>query len=206
MKDPNPAGPRGMSDQNPPMPRQHGHSTNTHSKRNQTSGLDICTYNVRTLSSEEKLLELYEALKNIKFDILGLAETRRLGCEIKEYPDHIFCYIGQTRGLHGVGFLIKKELKANIVNFTGISERIALLQLKFDDTKISVIQAYAPTESSSDDELELFYRDLRKAHTLADDTVLVIGDFNAKIGLPTQEEHLVMGNMAMGNGTYEAND
>lgn len=98
-----------------------------------------------------------------------------------------------------MGFLIKKILKNNITNFTGISERVALLQLKFEEFYISIIQTYAPTESSSDDEISKFYNDIKKAHTLADHNVLVIGDFNAKIGQPRVEESLIMGKYGYGN-------
>lgn len=52
--------------------------------------LKICTYNVRTLASTERFLELTNALKNIKWDIVGLAETRKMGCQIEEYSDIIF--------------------------------------------------------------------------------------------------------------------
>ena len=144
--------------------------------------LKICTYNVRSLSSTERYLELIYALENINFDVLGLAEVRRMGSNIEEYKEYILCYIGETKGLHGVGFLIKKSLKNNIINFTGISERVALLKLKFEDFAISIIQVYAPTESSNEDDINKFYTDIRKAHDIADDKLLVIGDWNAKIG------------------------
>lgn len=37
----------------------------------------LCSLNVRTLKSEEKLLELENALNNIKWHVIGLAEIRR---------------------------------------------------------------------------------------------------------------------------------
>lgn len=85
----------GATDQNPP-----------------TQTLHICTLNTRSLLSTERLLELKEALSNINYDIVGLAEVRRTGYAVLEDTDHIFCYYGETKGLHGVGFLIKKELES----------------------------------------------------------------------------------------------
>ncbi|CAF4764515.1 unnamed protein product [Pieris macdunnoughi] len=84
-----------------------------------------------------------------------------MGCSIEEYEDYIFCYIGETLGLHGVGFLIKKYFKNNIVNFTGISERVAFIKLKFKNLSITLIQVYAPTESAAEEEIHKFYEDLR---------------------------------------------
>lgn len=162
--------------------------------------LKIATYNVRSLSSTEKYTELMYALQNINIDILGLAETRRMGCKIEEHDNHIFCYVGETPGLYGVGFLIKKEHKTNIINFTGLSERVALLQLTFNGRDLSIIQAYAPTETAKEEEVEAFYKTLKEAHNLAENckNLMVIGDFNAKIGMPKPSENLIMGRYGYG--------
>lgn len=160
--------------------------------------MNICTYNVRSLASTERYLELNNALAYINHDIIGLSEVRRMGCNIEEYENYIFCYIGQTKGLHGVGFLIKKKLKNQIKNFIGISERVALLQLKFEDIDFSIIQAYAPTEKSNKEEVQKFYNDIKEAHKIADNKVIVMGDFNAKIGHPKKEENIIMGNYGYG--------
>lgn len=183
---PNPAGPRGASDQNPPNFNQKLRS------------LKICTYNVRSLSSTERFIELTEALEEIDHDVVGLAEVRRNGCDIEEHTKHIFCFKGETKGLFGVGFLIKKQLKECIVNFTGISERVAILKLRINNETVSLIQVYAPTAKSKDEEIEKFYNDLTSAHDLIDETVLVMGDFNAKIGKPQQHEQLILGQYGYG--------
>ena len=154
--------------------------------------LYIITFNVRTLSTYEKLIELNEAIKNIKFDIIGLSETRRLGTTIEEYKNFIFCYTGFTQGLYGVGFLIKKCYKENIENFTSFSDRVALLNLDMQGNKLSLIQVYAPTESAKEGEIEVFYTNLCKAIDLAHKTYIIMGDFNAKIGYPKTGEYLIM--------------
>lgn len=121
-----------------------------------------------------------------------------MGCRIEEYNDLIFCYIGETKGLHGVGFLIKKKFKNNITNFIGISERIALLQVKFECLSLSLIQAYAPTERSTQDEIDKFYKDIEYAHTMTEGMIIVMGDFNAKIGCPKADYYPVMGKHGYG--------
>ena len=47
--------------------------------------LHIATYNVCSLLGEDKLMELEQELNEIKWDIVGLAETRRHG-ECFEQP------------------------------------------------------------------------------------------------------------------------
>lgn len=107
--------------------------------------LYILTYNVRTLSSHGRLIELSEAFRNVKFDIIGLSEIRRSGTKVKEYEDYILCHTGHQPGKYGVGFLLKKNHKENIESYTGITDRVAILNLNIQGNKISLIQVYAPT-------------------------------------------------------------
>lgn len=66
-----------------------------------------------------------------------MSEVRRLGTQIEEYVDFILCYISQTPGQYGVGFLVRKNLKENIESFTGLSIRVAMLtRHAFPRTKI----------------------------------------------------------------------
>lgn len=154
--------------------------------------LYILTYNVRTLSTYGKLIELTEALKNVNFDIIGLSETRRLGIKIEEYENCILCHSGLTQGQYGVGFLIKSDHKKCIESFIGISDRIALLNLNIQNKQLSIIQVYAPTEAARDEEIDSFYADLYRAMEIAHHSYIIMGDLNAKIGQPRSEEYLIM--------------
>lgn len=97
-------------------------SNHLNSRQNSKNQLYIATYNVRTLSSYERVIELREAVMNIKYDIIGISEVRRSGNKISEYEDFILCYTGQTPGKYGVGFIIKKYLKQYVESYIGISE------------------------------------------------------------------------------------
>ncbi|CAH2085157.1 unnamed protein product [Euphydryas editha] len=152
----------------------------------------LATYNIRTLSTYERLIELTEALKNIKFDILGLSEVRRFGNKIDDYGELILCYTGETAGKHGVGFIVKQHWKKHIESYIGISERVAILNLNINNRKISLIQVYVPTESASKDDIDKFYETLNEAMKIAHKEVHVMGDFNAKIGQPRADEYLIM--------------
>lgn len=153
--------------------------------------LYLVTYNVRTLSGYEHLIELTEAFKNIKFDIIGMSETRRQGIKIQEYDDYILCHSGVIPGQYGVGFLVHKKHKNNIESFTGFTDRVAILNLNIQGNKISLIQVYAPTEAAEEDKLELFYENVNKALKQVHQTLIIMGDFNAKIGQPRRDEYLV---------------
>lgn len=97
-----------------------------------------------------------------------------------------------------MGFIIKKKYKNNITNFIGISERVALLQVKFECFCLTIIQAYSPTERSTEEEIEKFYKDIEFALTKTEGKVIVMGDFNAKIGCPKTNNYPVMGKHGYG--------
>ncbi|GBP75351.1 Craniofacial development protein 2 [Eumeta japonica] len=167
--------------------------TNSSTKENNLiNQLYITTYNVRTLSSQERLIELTEALKNVKNDIIGLCEVRRLGSKITEYENFIFCHTGESPGKYGVGFIIKKYLKQYLESYIGLSERVALLHLSLPGKKLTIIQIYAPTEAADEEEIVAFYETTYKAIEIAHKDFILMGDFNAKIGEPQNDEQLVM--------------
>ena len=51
---------------------------------------------------------------------------------------------------------------------------------------ITVIQVYAPTSNAEEAEIELFYEDLQDLLQLTPqkDVLFIIGDWNAKVGIP----------------------
>lgn len=188
-------------DQNPPKKTKLFSNTIYNNSHNT---LYIATYNVRTLSTYSRLLELTESLRNIKYDIIGLSEVRKHGNRIEEHEEFILYYIGETPGLYGVGFIVKKHLKNYIKCFNGLSERVALLRLQINSLDLSIIQVYAPTESAEEEELEFFYSTVDKAIRLSGNNIAVIGDFNAKIGQPKPSE-TVTGNYGYGDRNCRGN-
>ncbi|GBP35311.1 Probable pre-mRNA-splicing factor ATP-dependent RNA helicase mog-1 [Eumeta japonica] len=116
----------GEKDQNPPTLKDNNH---------QKSTIYVASLNVLTLRSEDNLTELTYALKQIKWDIIGLSEVRRMGEIIISHPDYILYHIGETQGHHGVGFIIKQHIAKNVEEFIGISERIAVMNIKLPGYK-----------------------------------------------------------------------
>ncbi|KAJ0180583.1 hypothetical protein K1T71_003987 [Dendrolimus kikuchii] len=104
--------------------------------------------------------------------------------------------------MHGVGFLIKKYLAKHIIEFKGISERIALLRIilpmKTKEETWNIIQVYASTETNKQDEIEEFYLQLQNIASSRKKNLVVIGDFNGKIGKRLQGEENIMGHYAYG--------
>jgi len=59
-----------------------------------------------------------------------------------------------------------------------------MIRLKGQPFDIDIIQAYAPTSTASDEELEKFYEQLEtvKAQCKSQNIIVVMGDFNAVVG------------------------
>ncbi|XP_055374825.1 craniofacial development protein 2-like [Condylostylus longicornis] len=90
-------------------------------------------------------------------------------------------------GLYGTGFIISKNLKNFVIGFKPVSDRICCIRLRgkfclFNN--LTFISAYAPTEDADDDVKDDFYDSLGKTlnEVSSHDSVIVLGDFNAKIG------------------------
>ncbi|XP_072397221.1 uncharacterized protein [Diabrotica undecimpunctata] len=80
--------------------------------------MHIASYNVKTMSSESKLLEMEEELKSIKWDVMGLSEVRRRGEEQYTLKSgHLFHFKGEDNSSNGgVGFIVHKRHVPNIKN------------------------------------------------------------------------------------------
>ncbi|CAG4934862.1 unnamed protein product [Colias eurytheme] len=115
-----------------------------------------------------------------------------MGNKIEEHEDFVLCHTGLTPGLHGVGFMINIRHKKNIESYTGLTERVALLNMLLEDTHLSFIQVYAPTENANEEDINKFYETVAKALELAHKDFILMGDLNAKIGIPKKEEYLIM--------------
>lgn len=143
-------------------------------------------------------MDFKQAIKNINYDIIGLAEIRRIGYNIEEDDEHIFCSYGETKGHYGVGFLIKKKYKLNIESFIALTERICILNLKFDKETLSIVQVYAPTAESTEQQINEFYNQLQIARRQCYKHQIILGDFNARVGQRLAGEERILGNYCYG--------
>ncbi|KAK6756202.1 hypothetical protein RB195_014540 [Necator americanus] len=127
-------------------------------KRKRTR-MAICTYNARTLASEAAIEDLMMQAKKIKYDVIGLNETRRhhpLNA-VYETGEELFLGTCDSRGVGGVGVLVNTSMAKNIDSFEQLTTRIGCLRMRrCGPTPTSTIFiAYAPTSSYEEEEVEL---------------------------------------------------
>lgn len=115
------------------------------------------------MSQDEHIIQLEEALKNVKYDVIGLCEVKRDSETIIERQNFILYTNTITRRRGSVGLLIKKKNKDDIQHFKSQSDRVCHVTLKLKQGMLSIIQAYAPHSGRPMKEIEIFYNDLQKA-------------------------------------------
>uniref|UniRef100_A0A7I4XT34 Reverse transcriptase domain-containing protein n=1 Tax=Haemonchus contortus TaxID=6289 RepID=A0A7I4XT34_HAECO len=162
----------------------------------------ICTFNSRTLASEACIEDLMMQARKIKYDVIGLTETRRHRPQhaVFETEGELFLGTCDSRGVGGVGVLVNTHLAMSIDSYGSLTARIGRLRLRRcgSTPALTVFFVYAPTSSYDEEELEAFYMDLeklyREVHTFFK---VIIGDFNAKIGPRRTIEELQIGTHGM---------
>ena len=159
--------------------------------------LKICTYNARSLSSDDRLHELEDELDRINFDIVGICETRRKGegCLTLNKSGHQFYYKGGSTHQNGIGFIVNENTAGNVTSFKGISDRVVQLIIKINSKyHLNIIQAYLPTSSHTNEEVDTVYEETDNLVNNKAYYNIVMGDFNAKTGQGNASE--------LGTGPY----
>uniref|UniRef100_A0A0K0CX14 Endo/exonuclease/phosphatase domain-containing protein n=1 Tax=Angiostrongylus cantonensis TaxID=6313 RepID=A0A0K0CX14_ANGCA len=92
----------------------------------------ICTYNVRTLASESSIEDLLMQSRMIRYDVIGLAETRRRHpfSAVYETGEELLFGTCDSSGVGGVGVLVNTSLSMNIDSFEQLTTRIGRLRLE----------------------------------------------------------------------------
>lgn len=179
--------------------------------------LVIGTWNVRTLQDKDghdrpqrRTAIVANELKQHNVDIAALSETRfaEEGSLREVGGGYTFYWKGkgnEERRIHGVGFAVRNEIADQMEELPiGINERLMTLRLKLNDyNHVTVISAYAPTLDSDDDIKEKFYFELEEIlkNVPDHDKILLLGDFNARVG---REKDLWEGIIG-GNGVGKVN-
>uniref|UniRef100_A0A0K0DP13 DUF4258 domain-containing protein n=1 Tax=Angiostrongylus cantonensis TaxID=6313 RepID=A0A0K0DP13_ANGCA len=79
----------------------------------------ICTYTARTLASESSIEDLLMQARMIRYDVIGLAETRRLHefTAVYDNGEELFLGACDSRRVGRVGVLVNTSLSMNIDSF-----------------------------------------------------------------------------------------
>jgi len=105
--------------------------------------------------------------------------------------------------IHGVGFAIRSQLVDHhnlvptVINEQIMTVRIPLIQKSF----LTLVSVFAPTFTSEDDDMTAFYDQLTRTilSVPGSDKLVVLGDFNARVGRDHRLWKDIIGHHGIGN-------
>ena len=150
----------------------------------------ISSLNVRGMKKRGKRQEIERYMEEQQIDIMLIQETH-IGDEIIENfkkSNYVWYYSGgglAAKGetcYHGVGIIIRKELKNYILDVETISERLMTITLR-GRIPVTLASAYAPTAAATAEDKDNFYEAFRKiTHKHKKKGILYVGaDLNARL-------------------------
>lgn len=172
--------------------RAHGGSSEPRKKK---KDIIIGTWNMQTMKELGKLELLLREMRCNNISILGLGEVRwkkeGMFTHTIDNDTYTIIYCGNNKGCHGVAIILDPKMSASLKNFNTISDRMVTAQLNTKPVPLNIAQVYAPTSTSTEEEIESFYNILQNYKDSIKDREIsiIMGDFNAKIGEGEDKEH-----------------
>ena len=121
----------------------------------------MATWNVQTMLQVGKLSEIADEFRKYKLHVLALQEIRWPGSGRIDKKDFTVMFSGAETGRQrGTGFMISKEVRKSLMEFTPVNERLCKIRLKGKFHNISIISTYAPTEDAEELDKDKFYDEL----------------------------------------------
>ncbi|XP_062532951.1 craniofacial development protein 2-like [Bombyx mori] len=98
----------------------------------------------------------------------------------------------ESKSQNGVAIIVSQTFKYAVLGYNAISDRIMTIKLRGNPLPINIVQVYAPTAQSSEEETDSFYGTLEDCINALPrrEMLFVQGDWNAKIGDTSRDDHL----------------
>ena len=182
--------------------------------------LIIGSWNVRTLMDnpkadrpERRTALVARELARYHVDIAALSETRRTneGQLTEDSGGYCFFLSGRTseeRLEAGVGFAITSHLVSKLASLPrGLYDPLMVMQLQLTiKQKATLISAYAPTVTNPEEVNDQLYEQLDAliAAVPKSEKLIILGDFNARVGTDHTHGQTVLANKVQANATAMA--
>ncbi|KAL5166906.1 Craniofacial development protein 2 [Glycine soja] len=158
------------------------------------------TWNIGTLTG--KSMEIVDVMVRRKINFMCLQETKWTGEKAKELDSSGFklWYTGKIRSRNGVGIIVDKEWKKDVVDVRRVGDRIIVLKLVVGQDTFNVISGYAPQVGLAEHFKVKFWKDLEGV--LQDipqgEKVFLGGDLNGHVGSVARGFEGVHGGFGLG--------
>ena len=170
--------------------------------------LRLGTWNIGSLTG--KLMEVVDTMERRRIAIACLQETRWVGHKAKEIErtGYKLWYTGINRSRNGVGIVVNKDLKEDVVNVKRYGDRIIAIKLVLGEEIVNVMSVYAPQVGLGDGHKEKFWEDLEGVllEIPQGEMVFIGGDLNGHVGRDGDGYIGVHGGHGFGNRNEEGKD
>ncbi|XP_072050327.1 craniofacial development protein 2-like [Amphiura filiformis] len=164
---------------------------------------NIGCWNVRTLYTIGKSAQLAKEMEKYDIDVLGVSECRWTGHgKVKLSTGESVIFSGREDNLHqhGVAIMMSKKAEQALIEWKPINDRIIYARFFSKFLKFSILQVYAPTNETNEEDKDNFYEQLQ---AIVDsihkhDILIVMGDLNAKVGEDNEGCESIMGKHGLG--------
>ena len=149
--------------------------------------------------NQGKLEVVKQEMARVNVDILGIRELKQTRMGEFNSDDHYIYYCGQeSLRRNGVVIVISKRVRNAVLGCNLKNNRMVSARFQGKPFNITVIQVYAPTSNTEEAEVEWFFEDLQDILELThkQDVLLIIGNWNAKVG--SQETPGATGKFGLG--------
>ena len=169
---------------------------------------NVCTLQDTGLGARRRTALIACELARYNIDIAALSETRLPdeGSLVEMGTGYTFFWSGLptvASRINGVGFAVRTALLESTQEFLiAIDERLMTLRLPLAKNRFATfVSVYSPTLDSSDDVKDRFYDTLYSTirRISQDDKIILLGDFNARVGRNHDTWHGVIGHHSVGN-------
>jgi len=112
--------------------------------------------------NQGKLEVVKQEMARVNIDMLGISKLRWTSMGEFNSDDHCIYYCGQeSLRRNGVAIIVNRRVQNAVLGCNLKNDRMISVCFQGKPFNITVIQAYAPTSSAKEDEVERFYEDLQ---------------------------------------------
>ena len=133
--------------------------------------------------NQGKLEVVIQEMARVNVDIRGISKLKWTGMGEFNSDDHYIYYCRQeSLRRNGVAIMVSKTVQTAVLGCNLKNNRMISVRFQGKPFNITVIQVYAPTSNTEEDEVECFFEDLQDLLELTPkkDVLFIIEDWNAK--------------------------